>query len=35
VEGGPFAAVVEPGAKPVDKRDYNTNSVALRGQIDF
>lgn len=36
VEGGPFAAVVESGSsEPLDKRDYSSNGVALRAQVDF
>jgi phosphate-selective porin OprO/OprP len=36
VQGGPFANVVRPGsANPVDKRGYDADSVAFRGQIDF
>jgi len=36
VEGGPFAATVEPGStEPVNERNYNTNTLAVRAQVDF
>jgi phosphate-selective porin OprO/OprP len=36
VEGGPFAAIVEPiSTEPLDERSYGVNSVALRAQVDF
>ena len=36
VKGGPSAAIVEPtSTAPVDQRKYNSNSVALRAQVDF
>jgi phosphate-selective porin OprO and OprP len=36
VEGGPLAATTVPiSAKPVDKRKFSTDAVALRTQIDF
>lgn len=36
VEGGPLAATAVPiSGKPVDKRKFSTDAVALRAQIDF
>ena len=36
VQGGPFASVVEAGSsEPLNKRDYSSNGVALRAQVDF
>ena len=36
VQGGPFAATVEPtSTKPLDERSFGVNSVALRAQVDF
>lgn len=36
VEGGPFAAAVKPtSTKPVDKRSYGVDAVAVRAQFDF
>lgn len=36
VQGGPFAATVQPGStKPLDKRSYGVNSAAVRAQVDF
>ena len=36
VRGGPFAGVVEGGStEPLDKRDYSSNGVAVRAQVDF
>ena len=36
VKGGPFAGIVDAGsADPLNKRDYNSNGVALRAQVDF
>jgi phosphate-selective porin OprO/OprP len=36
VQGGPFAAIVQPASTaPLDQRGYGVNSVALRAQVDF
>jgi phosphate-selective porin OprO and OprP len=36
VQGGPFAATVEPAStEPLDERSYGVDSVALRAQVDF
>lgn len=36
VEGGPYAATVVPDStRPLDQRRYDTDSVALRAQIEF
>jgi phosphate-selective porin OprO and OprP len=36
VEGGPFAAMIVPiSGRPVDRRKFSTDAVALRAQIDF
>lgn len=36
VEGGPFAAGAQPtSTDPVNRRNYSTDAVALRAQVDF
>jgi phosphate-selective porin OprO/OprP len=36
VEGGPFAAAAAPtSTKPIDKRTYGFDSIAMRAQFDF
>jgi phosphate-selective porin OprO/OprP len=36
VEGGPLAGTVNPtSTDPLDERNYSSNSVALRAQVDF
>ena len=36
VEGGPFAAIVNPlSTQPVDQRRFSTDAFAVRAQVDF
>ena len=36
ITGGPFAATVKPtSSKPIDEREYSSNTVAARAQFDF
>ena len=36
ITGGPFATTVKPtSSKPIDERQYGSDTVAARAQIDF
>jgi phosphate-selective porin OprO/OprP len=35
IEGGPQAALADPGTEPLDEREYGVDVIATRAQIDF